>query len=141
MKQQVSAGGVVIRKNDGILEVLLIKDRFGSWTWPKGHIESGETPECAALREIEEETGLRTLRIDGKLGEHQYCFLAGDEQISKTVYVFLVEAVPGEPLEIQESEVADGVWFSAEDALEKIEYEGSREILEEGIKKFKNNCY
>ncbi len=140
-REQVSAGGVVIRKNSGTLEVLLIKDRFGRWTWPKGHIEPGETPERAALREINEETGLNTLRVEAKLGEQQYYFLSGDDSISKTVYVFLVEAKFGEPLNIQRSEITRGAWFSEEDALETIEYKGSRAILETGIRKFKNNCY
>ena len=138
VEKQFSAGGVVIRKNSGILEVLLIKDRFGRWTWPKGHMETGETPEETALREINEETGLNTLRIDEKLGEQQYCFSVGDDQFSKTVYMYLVEAKSGEPLNLQKSEVDDGAWFSEEDALEKIDYEGSRAILEKGIKKLKN---
>jgi 8-oxo-dGTP pyrophosphatase MutT (NUDIX family) len=138
VEKQFSAGGVIIRKNSGVLEVLLIKDRFGSWTWPKGHMEAGETPEETALREINEETGLNTLRIDEKLGEQQYSFSVGDDQFSKTVYMYLVEAKSGEPLNLQRSEVDDGVWFSEEAALEKIDYEGSRAILEKGIKKFKN---
>lgn len=131
----------MIRKSSGRMEILLIKDRFSRWTWPKGHIEPGETPECAALREINEETGLNTLRVETKLGEQQYCFFSGLNRVSKTVYVFLVEAKTGETLKIQPSEISDGAWFSEEDALNVIEYEGSRAILNEGIRKFKDSCY
>ncbi len=63
--KQFSAGGIVIKRSNGT-KVLLIKDRFGKWTWPKGHIEKGETSEDAALREITEETGLRNVSIKEK---------------------------------------------------------------------------
>jgi 8-oxo-dGTP pyrophosphatase MutT (NUDIX family) len=56
-----AAGGVVWRRGaKGILEVLLIhRDRYDDWTFPKGKLEPGETHRQAALREVEEETGLR----------------------------------------------------------------------------------
>jgi len=64
MKKEYSAAGIVICKNEGKLSVLLIKDRFGKWTWPKGHIEKGETPQEAAEREIKEEVGLEVNNIE-----------------------------------------------------------------------------
>src|SRR5688500_9386400 len=56
-----AAGGVVWRRDaSGGLEVLLVhRDRYDDWTFPKGKLESGETHRQAALREVEEETGLR----------------------------------------------------------------------------------
>ena len=56
-----TAGGIVVRVIDGILHCLLILDRYGKWGLPKGHLEDGETLEQAALREVEEETGLAIL--------------------------------------------------------------------------------
>ena len=59
MKTEKSCGAVVLRKNQGRLQVLLIKHiNGGHWAFPKGHVERGETEEQTALREIKEETGL-----------------------------------------------------------------------------------
>ena len=55
-----AGGGVVWRRVDGRLELLLVhRDRYDDWSFPKGKIDAGETLAECALREIEEETGLR----------------------------------------------------------------------------------
>jgi len=55
-----AAGGVVSRAGEGgVFEVLLVhRPKYDDWTLPKGKLEPGETHERAALREVEEETGL-----------------------------------------------------------------------------------
>lgn len=63
-----AAGGIVI---DGDRVLLLRKPALGEVVLPKGHIEPGETPEQAALRETTEETGYRNLRILADLGTLQ----------------------------------------------------------------------
>jgi len=68
--KEISAGGVVYRKEGDRLELLMIEDRYGKWTLPKGKQEAGEEVEETALREIREETGLRGASSpfdDGKL--------------------------------------------------------------------------
>ena len=136
MEKQLAAGGVVVKKVDDALRVLLIKDSYGHWTWPKGHAELGETPEETALREISEETGLTRLDVLEELGIQEYCFTLDDKKIVKTVHLFLVEASGDEELIIQTSELLEGKWLSPEEALETIEYEGSRELLEKGIEAY-----
>ena len=67
-----AAGGVVLR--DGALgrEVLVVhRPRYADWSFPKGKAEAGETDEECALREVEEETGLRC-RLDGELASTSY---------------------------------------------------------------------
>ena len=137
MKRHFSAGGVIIKTEKERSFILLVKDGYGHWTWPKGHIEKGESPEEAALREITEETGLKKIGIEGKIGEQTYYFKLKGELIFKTVYIFLVKAGAREKLVIQESEIADAKWLPAEDALEAIEYKGSREMVEKGIRLFR----
>lgn len=85
-KHEVSAGVVVFRGD----EVLVIKNRFGEWVLPKGKIEPGETPEEAALREVEEETGVRAeiLRPAGT-SEYTYLLEHTGEPVDKIVYWFL----------------------------------------------------
>ena len=60
------AGAIIIRENDGILETLLEyrgRHDLRDWSFPKGGIEAGETPEGTAKREIMEETGLEVAII------------------------------------------------------------------------------
>ena len=55
-----AAGGVVWRRRPGGVEILLVhRPKYDDWTLPKGKLDDGETPEAAAMREVEEETGLR----------------------------------------------------------------------------------
>jgi len=128
-----------MRTKGGEPQVLLIKDSYGRWIWPKGHIEEGEEPEDAARREVSEETGLKELKILDEIGRQEYWFALKGERIFKTVYVFLIEASANEKLHIQVEEIRDGRWFSPEDALDTIEYEGSRDLLDIGIKLFNEN--
>lgn len=94
--KEISAGGVVYRKRDGKVEILLIQDRYGRWTLPKGKREAGETDEENALREIKEETN-----IGGKIMEHLHTIHyqyhhPQNGQIDKEVHYFLVEALTEE---------------------------------------------
>ncbi|MFH1879090.1 MAG: NUDIX domain-containing protein [Candidatus Omnitrophota bacterium] len=136
VKRQSASGGVVIKIERGSPKVLLIRDSYGHWTWPKGHIEKGETPEEAALREIREETGQKNTRILEELGRQKYRFTLKGAVISKTVYIYLVKASAREKLRIQASEIETGKWFRPEEAVRRIEYEGSVELLKKGLKRF-----
>lgn len=113
-----SAGGVVFRKHKKEVEVLLIQDRFGYWTFPKGKKEPGETDEQTALREILEET-----QVSGKIIKrlpstlYHYPNEAGQD-MQKIVTYFLVEYLDGAE-NPQEEEISHTKWFSVE-AAEKL---------------------
>jgi len=64
----ISAGGILLKKDGGIENIILVKLPEGIFVFPKGHIKKGETPEKAALREVHEETGISKLKIVSKLG-------------------------------------------------------------------------
>ena len=87
-----SAGGVVGR--DGKLLLVQVKNLEGEivWTFPKGHLEKGETPLAAALREVEEETGWRC-RNAGALTSAVYRFKRGDRPVFKRVFWYQMEPV------------------------------------------------
>lgn len=136
-KREFSAGGIVFRKKGGGFEVLLIKDGYGRWSWPKGHIDRDEKSQDAALREIEEEAGLKNIRILGKIGRNNYFFRLKGDLIFKTVYFFLVEVDSGDKLKVQKAEIEDARWFKPDEALKTVEYKGAREMLEKAIEMYK----
>ena len=133
---QISAGGIVVKRTSDGTKVLLINDRFGYWTWPKGHLEKGETPRDAAMREIEEETGVANLGIVEEVGIQEYSFTSGIKEILKTVHVFLVESLGDSVIKVQTEEISGAEWFSPEEAGEKIGYEGSKDILKKALNEF-----
>lgn len=139
-KREFSSGGVVIKRTDAGFKILLIKDGYGYWTWPKGNIEKGETSQDAAIREIAEEVGLQYIKLIYKIDKTQYFYRLKGELIFKTVYIYLFELKKNEKLKVLKSEIADAKWLSPEEALKRIEYKGSRKILEKAIDTFKKVC-
>ena len=85
-----SAGGVVV---NGEGRVLVVSQHGTSWSLPKGHLEEGETPLEAALREIREETGVTRLELVRPLGSYSRHRIGvdGREDRSelKTIHLFL----------------------------------------------------
>lgn len=123
------------RGSGGKFSVLLIKDSYGHWTWPKGNIDKDESPEAAALREIREETGIGDAIILEKIGETTYHYKLHDILRFKTVYIYLCETAQ-EKLQIQASEIREGRWCTPEEALGKIEYKGSKKLLKKALERF-----
>ena len=125
-----------MRKKGRGIEVLLIKDSYGRWTWPKGHINKGEKSQDAAVREIKEEVGLQRIRILGRVGRSNYFYRLKGDLIFKTVYFFLVQAQDDEGLKVQKNEIEDARWFKPEEALKTVEYKGTKELLEKAVKMY-----
>lgn len=129
---EISAGVVVYRREPGgRVELLLIKDRYGNWGLPKGHVEEGESLESAALRECREETGLRSLRLVKPLGTIDWYFRFGDTPVHKYCDFFLVETDQEEVAEPQHDE---GVhvcrWTSPGSVLTEVTYENARRVVQ-----------
>ena len=130
---EVSAGGLVI-DTTGKLGLLIgrrdQKDASGKkilWSLPKGHIEEGETPEQAALREVAEETGIES-EIEKNLGIIDFWFMAGGKRIHKTVHHYLFRESGG-LLAAQESEVDEVAWFPLEQIIDKLAYPDEKKLI------------
>ena len=130
---EVSAGGLVIDFSG--TKGLLIgrydqKDATGErllWSLPKGHIEEGETPEEAAIREVAEETGIAS-EISRELGVIDFWFMAGGKRIHKTVHHYLFKEVGG-VLKPQESEVDEARWFPLEEITNLLAYPDEKKLI------------
>lgn len=136
MIREFSAGGVVFNNKNQVLLVRNYKpDKdVNYWGFPKGHIEKGESGKEAALREVEEETGVST-QILSKVGDIKYFFNWQGEKVFKNVAMFLMVYQSG-VVKHQESELAEAKWFPAGEALSVITFDNDREILRKTIEMF-----
>ena len=130
---EVSAGGLVV-DSTGKLGLLIgrrdLKDATGKrilWSLPKGHIEEGETPEEAALREVQEETGIVSV-IEKSLGVIDFWFMAGGKRIHKTVHHYLFRESGG-LLAAQESEVDEVAWFPLAEIVDRLAYPDEKKLI------------
>jgi 8-oxo-dGTP pyrophosphatase MutT (NUDIX family) len=134
---EVSAGGIVYYREGSALYILMIVDRQGRWSFPKGLVQRDEPPPVAALREIAEETGVPG-QIEAELGESHYMYRRGGALISKTVHFYLVRAEQT-ALHPQLSEVSDARWFPAADALAASAFAANTTLLRQALEQLGEN--
>ncbi|HUC79029.1 MAG TPA: NUDIX domain-containing protein [Candidatus Saccharimonadales bacterium] len=138
--QEPTAGGLIFRRNgaDNHIEFLLIQDAKGRWTIPKGHIESGETPEETAAREIIEETGIIDMRIMEHLGKIHFRYRRESSLVLMTTEIFLAEAT-GDSDKIEKEDWMKNIkWLTTAEAIDKIEYDDITKLLLIALKKIKD---
>lgn len=97
------------------------------WSLPKGHVESGETLEQTAAREVQEETGI-TGEVVGPLGTVDYWFVFGGRKIHKTVHHFLLRQLAGE-LSDRDVEVVEVAWVPLAEIPERLAYPDERRLI------------
>jgi 8-oxo-dGTP pyrophosphatase MutT (NUDIX family) len=127
-----SAGGIVIRYQDGTPELVLgrrRRERDGvTWTLPKGTPIAGETTEQTALREVAEETGLE-VRITSPLDSIDYWFVQAGTRIHKTVHYYLMEPTGGD-LVGHDHEFEEVRWVPLRDAPGLLTFETERSLVQ-----------
>ena len=135
--REYTAGGVVFRHVDGGVQILMIQDRLGRWTIPKGHVEEGESLEQTALREVAEETGLTQFKLGEKLDKLHFFYRKEGKLIFMTTHVFLMEALGDTDAVIPEDSegIVDAKWFGSEEALGLIEYRDTERLFRLGLDK------
>lgn len=127
--EEISAGGLVVDLSGERGLLIGRHDKRGRtlWSLPKGHIETGETPEAAALREVEEETGIVS-KITRSLGVIDFWFMADGKRIHKTVHHFLFSEVSGDLApQISEVDVVD--WFPLDEIATRLAYPDERKLI------------
>ena len=132
-KQAVSAGGLVFEDRPDGRWVVLISRRSAAgqlqWTLPKGGLEAGEDLEAAAIREVEEETGLRS-SIREKLGVVDYWFVWRPDEVRyhKYVHYYLMDFLGGDT-EHHDDEAEDVVWMPIAEALRRLTHTNERRLV------------
>ncbi len=122
--QELCAGFVIVNDN----KYLLLHYKIGHWGFPKGHIEKGESPEQAAVRELVEETGIKDfIAMPGFVERIKYFFRKEGSVIAKEVVFFLARTE--EKNVVLSPEHVDFVWLSFDDALKKLTFESTKNVL------------
>lgn len=141
MSQQDQSYGIVpVIKRDNEWQVLLIEqisyrgpnDKF--WTFPKGHAEAGESPEQAALRELEEETDIREVTLEQReTFVMHYTFVHEGTTIQKTVFFYLGYCHSPAVTIVNPHEIASLRWCSFAEAQTLLSHDNSRQLLHEVV--------
>ncbi|MFN8080164.1 MAG: NUDIX hydrolase [Kineosporiaceae bacterium] len=134
--QETSAGGLVVSLTERPMKAAVIArlNRAGrvEWCLPKGHLESGETAEQAAVREIAEETGI-VGRVVASLGTIDYWFAAEGRRVHKRVHHYLLEATGG-VLSLEgdpDQEAVEVAWVALDDLVSLLAFPNERRIARE----------
>jgi 8-oxo-dGTP pyrophosphatase MutT (NUDIX family) len=129
VRDETSAGGVVFRLAASQPVYLLIRDSRQNWGFPKGHVENGEAPATAALREVAEETGLRDLAMRGPIDEIDWYFKSKGDVIHKVCSFFLMQTAESTTSPQRDEGITACGWFEFSEADTTISYANAREIL------------
>jgi 8-oxo-dGTP pyrophosphatase MutT (NUDIX family) len=128
-QRETSAGGVVFRLHEGRALFLLIRDSYQNWGFPKGHLESGERAEEAAIREVREETGLGDLALRGQIETIDWYFRFRGQLIHKVCHFYLMETTQADTRPQQAEGITACQWVAYDDARTAISYTNARKVL------------
>ncbi|MBI4059118.1 NUDIX hydrolase [Candidatus Microgenomates bacterium] len=132
MKREFSAGGVVFNDQGQVLLIIVDAAKRHYWEFPKGHIDGDETTKVAALREVEEEAGIKT-EIADKIDISKYIYTSRTgEKIFKVVTFFLMKYLNGEPKPM-EGEIAEVGWFTPQEAMKKLSFAQDKQHLAKAL--------
>jgi 8-oxo-dGTP diphosphatase len=121
-----AAGGAVVRDGDAGREVVLVhRPKYDDWTLPKGKVERGESDEDCALREVEEETGLRCELLE-ELESSSYTDASGRPKLTR---YWLMRPVGGSLEPEPTREIDDAYWVSLAEAEKRLTYDRDVRVL------------
>lgn len=141
----MSSGGLVVDMTSNPMRVAVIcrRNRSGrlEWCLPKGHLEGSETPEQAAVREIAEETGIDG-RVLESLGAIDYWFFADGHRIHKTVHLFLLQALGGEPTvdNDPDHEAVEAAWIGLDVLEQRLAFPNERKAVRQAVERINGSA-
>lgn len=129
-REEVSAGGIVFRRDGERTFFLLIRDPYRNWGFPKGHLEEGEAPDVAAVREVAEETGIAAVEVRSAVETIDWTFRFRGRKIHKTCHFFLMETTQRRTAPQAKEGITACRWATYEQATKMIAYDNARAVLE-----------
>lgn len=128
-RSETSAGGVVFRRDGEETLVLLIRDAHRNWGFPKGHVEPGEQPADAALREVHEETGLAQVEVVAPVRTIEWEFQFRGRRIHKTCHFFAMITEHARTRPQRREGISACRWVSLPVGERLITHANAREVL------------
>ena len=136
MKKEKSCGAIVFYLKDDKEQILLIKhSNSGHWSFPKGHVEAGETEVETAMREIFEETGVKA-DIDTRFRE--VVTYSPKKDVIKDVIYFFATTEDYNTVK-QESEVSEIMWSDMSKAIKCVSYKNDKSLVTKAIRFYKQH--
>lgn len=136
-KKEVSAGGVVYNKDgDQTLWLITQHSQHKGWGFPKGLIgdeNKNETMDTAALREVQEEGGIKATIVNKVPVETAYKYKFQDTLVDKKVFYFLMEYVSGDPKD-HDWEVQEAKFVTADEVKNTLTFKADKEAFEKILK-------
>lgn len=133
-EKQTSAGGIIFYKEENKKYFALVLDAHDKWTFPKGKVSPGEDLRSAAVREIEEEIGLKNITLYDKIGEIEVTVNEPNKKPApKTIHLFLGETDKQDFVLTKAPEIKDVAWIEENSVLEKLDYDQAREIFKQTL--------
>lgn len=129
VRHEKSCGAVILHRSGSGMKVLLIKNRSGNWSFPKGHVERGENEQQTALREVKEETSLSVVLEDGFREESTYRIGRNTEKL----VVYFLAFSDTLHVKIQYQEISAFTWVDVKNAAETISFDNDRRILQNAL--------
>lgn len=135
MIEAVSCGGVVIHRGKILLLYKNYKGRYEGWVLPKGTVEEGEEHKDTALREVEEEAGVKG-NIIKYIGKSQYSFKVANDTVNKYVHWYLMKSYNYYSKPQKEEYFVDSGYYKYHEAYHLLKFPNEKQILEQAYQEY-----
>lgn len=115
--------------HDGEALFLLIRDSYRNWGFPKGHLEAGELPADAAVREVQEETGLNELQLAGEIETIDWFFRFRGKLVHKICHFYLMRTDNTRTVPQRAEGITACRWARFDEATKLVSYANARAVL------------
>lgn len=137
MNDAISCGGVVFFEGKILILYKNLNNRYKGWVLPKGTLESGETFEETALREVKEETGV-TAKLIKFIDSSYYSFFVKEGIVNKEVKWFLMSADTPYSKPQREEYFIESGYFSYEETLKLLKFDNEKNIVKKAYSEYRN---